>query len=224
MAERIVDAVVFDLGGVVMAGGSPDVLITRYPEHDPDLVRRIIIGEYGVEDGDHPWHQLERGEITYDQYRDHVKVELTAAGISRTDVLATERKPGESNEASAMGKLGPNHAMVELIEDLRAAGLATALLTNNVKEFRPRWWSMLPFEELFDAIVDSAFVGVRKPNPAIYELTLRQLGSIPPQRAAFLDDVVGNVDAARSLGWHGLHVVGLGDEAIARVRELAGLI
>ena len=54
-----------------------------------------------------------------------------------------------------------------------AAGYRTALLTNNVREWEPRWRAIFAVDELFEVVVDSAFVGLRKPDPAIYRLTLR---------------------------------------------------
>jgi FMN phosphatase YigB (HAD superfamily) len=62
--------------------------------------------------------------------------------------------------------------MLALIRDLRAAGLRTGLLTNNARELRSLWWDLLPYDELFDDIVDSSEVGLRKPNPAVYRLAL----------------------------------------------------
>ena len=55
---------------------------------------------------------------------------------------------------------------------LRAAGYRMALLTNNVREWELRWRALAPIDEIFELVVDSAFVGVRKPDPEIYELTV----------------------------------------------------
>ena len=51
-----------------------------------------------------------------------------------------------------------------------------AMLTNNVREWEPLWRTMLPVDEIFETVVDSAFVGYRKPEPQIYEITLERLG------------------------------------------------
>jgi putative hydrolase of the HAD superfamily len=91
--------------------------------------------------------------------------------------------------------------MIQLVRDLRGRGVRAALLTNNVREWEPLWRSKLPeVEELFEVIVDSAFVGVRKPDPAIYSLTLERLGGVAPERCVFLDDLEVNCEAARELG------------------------
>jgi putative hydrolase of the HAD superfamily len=78
-------------------------------------------------------------------------------------------------------------------------GLRLALLTNNVREWEPRWRAMLPVDELFEVVVDSSRVGLRKPDPRIYELTLERLG-LPAQACLFVDDVEHNIDAARTVG------------------------
>jgi beta-phosphoglucomutase-like phosphatase (HAD superfamily) len=74
------------------------------------------------------------------------------------------------------------------------------LLTNNVREWEPLWRSMLPVDEIFELIVDSAFVGMRKPEPEIYELTLERLGGVEAGECVFVDDTDLNCDAARELG------------------------
>ena len=74
-----------------------------------------------------------------------------------------------------------------------------ALLTNNVREWEPRWRAMLPVDEIFSVVVDSGFVGMRKPERGIYELTVERLG-VPAAECLFLDDIELNCDAARSLG------------------------
>jgi len=95
--------------------------------------------------------------------------------------------------------LHPNAELIAHLADLRSAGYRMGLLTNNVREWEPRWRAMLPVDELFDAVVDSAFVGLRKPDPAIYALTCERLG-VPPSECVLLDDVERNCDGARAFG------------------------
>lgn len=112
--------------------------------------------------------------------------------------------------------LRPNEAMLALLREVRAAGYATALLTNNVREWEPRWRAMLPVDELFGVVVDSAFVGLRKPDPAIYALTCERLG-VAPEACLFVDDLEPNVDAARALGMTAVRFRGA-EEGVADVR------
>ena len=202
-------AVIFDLGGVLMHNGGPADFTSRFPDVDPAVVLPILMGPYG-EDTDHPWHRVERGEITLEECRAANRLALAEAGLSLS-------APGAPTITFI-----PNDEMVALVVDLRAAGLHTGLLTNNVREFRERWWSVLPYADLFDDIIDSHELGMRKPNPAIYELALERLG-VTAAATAFLDDIETNVVAARGVGMHAFLVVGDGTEAIADVRRLAGL-
>jgi putative hydrolase of the HAD superfamily len=100
---------------------------------------------------------------------------------------------------SYFAHLEPNEPMIDYMRDLRARGYRLAICTNNVREWERLWRAMLPVDEIFDVVVDSGFVGVRKPEPRIYELTLERLG-IGPAAALFIDDIEINCDAARELG------------------------
>ena len=89
---------------------------------------------------------------------------------------------------------------------LRDRGYRMALLTNNVREWEPLWRAMLPVDEIFAVIVDSAFVGLRKPEPEIYELALERIGGgIGAADCLFVDDVEHNVIAAREMGMAAVH-------------------
>jgi putative hydrolase of the HAD superfamily len=112
--------------------------------------------------------------------------------------------------------------MVDLVHDLRDGGFRIGILTNNVREFREWWWPLMDFEAVFDTVVDSHEVAMRKPNPEIYHLTMDRLGA-EPARTAFLDDLQANVDAANAVGMHGILVEEDQSSAIARARRLAGL-
>jgi putative hydrolase of the HAD superfamily len=111
--------------------------------------------------------------------------------------------------------------MVACVHRVRARGCRTALVTNNAREFREAWLALLPFDEMFDVIVDSSEVGMRKPNPEIYRHALRELGGIEPTRAVFLDDFEGNVAAAIRLGLQGILV---GPDPTAAIAELDALL
>ncbi len=95
--------------------------------------------------------------------------------------------------------LHPNTALIDYMRTLRERGYRLAICTNNVREWEPLWRAKLPVDEIFDLVVDSAFVGVRKPDPEIYRLTLERL-SVEPARAVLVDDIEINCDAARAVG------------------------
>jgi len=94
-------------------------------------------------------------------------------------------------------------------------------VTNNVKEFGDGWRALIPVDELFEFVVDSSSVGVRKPDSRIFEIALGHLGELAPHEVVFLDDYQANVDAARSLGLQALTV---GPDLLAVIAELDELL
>jgi epoxide hydrolase-like predicted phosphatase len=217
MTSRAVDTVIFDLGGVIMKNGGPRDFTRRYPDHDPAVVAEIVMGPHHL-DTDHQWHRVERGEITFAECRAITKEKLDAAGIVTT--LPADPAPSTSTTPF---NFQLNNDMVAFIHDLKSAGIPIGILTNNVLEFREWWWPLMDFASVFDTIVDSHEVGMRKPNPAIYELTMSRLGATPT-RTAFLDDLEANVHAANALGMHGVHVEEDSTGAIAKARALTNLL
>jgi putative hydrolase of the HAD superfamily len=111
----------------------------------------------------------------------------------------------------------PRPAMVEAIRRIRARGLRAGALTNNWLSETPR--APHPVREHFDVFIESSVVGMRKPDPRIYELACRELGVTPP-RAAFLDDIGSNLKPARALGMATIKV-GAPEPAL---RELSALV
>ena len=148
--------------------------------------------------GEHPLFELERGRLTEAEFLEGVRTELEADLGHRPEMHGFKEIYFDA--------LDPNEPMIELMRSLRDRGFRMALLTNNVREWEPLWRSMLPVDEIFELIVDSAFVGMRKPEPEIYELTLERLREregledLTPPECLFVDDVEVNVDAARELG------------------------
>jgi putative hydrolase of the HAD superfamily len=215
VAEPDVNTVIFDLGGVLSLSGRALDVVHRFPDHPADEVMAVMLGDY-ARDSDHPWHRLERGEISLDDYRTAVGRLIAEAGLRMREPEPTTARSGLNFEFVR------SEAMLELVHDLRDHGCRLGVLTNNVREFRDRWRSIMDFDTLFDDVVDSHEVGLRKPHPAIYELSLRRLGATAEQ-AAFLDDMEVNVRAASALGMHGVLVDVDQQPAIDRVRSLVGL-
>lgn len=196
MSERV-EAVLFDFGGVFTESPFEAArALGRQLGIDPSLMMDTVFGPYD-DDTDHPWHRLERGEIPLMDAREAI----LALGESRgfeADLFRVLAALGRSS--------GPRREMIARARALRAAGLRTALVTNNALELREAWRPLLPLDELFDAVVDSCEVGFRKPDPRIFQHALALLGDVAPQRALFLDDYEGNLRAARALGITGVLV------------------
>jgi len=142
-----------------------------------------------------PLFKLERGQMTDPEF-----MALMQASIS--EVVGREVVLDNYGER-LMRELRANEPLLEYYAGLKARGIRLAILTNNVREWQPRWMPLLP-AGMFELIVDSGFEGVRKPEREIYELTLSRLG-MEPGDCAFVDDVEVNVVAARDLGMHGIH-------------------
>ncbi|HVN40686.1 MAG TPA: HAD family phosphatase [Myxococcota bacterium] len=210
--RRRFDAVLFDFGGVFTAspfGAFEEV--ARELGADPRAVLEIVFGSYEL-DTDHPWHQLERGELGLAEARAQIAALAAARGIELDPLHVLARM-------SAGG--GAREPLVARTRALRAEGYKTALVTNNAREFRSAWRNLLPLDELFDAVIDSSEVGVRKPNPAIFRRALDEVGGVAASRSIFLDDHPGNIAAARRLGMQGVLV---GEDPAAALAELEALL
>src|SRR5262249_45972460 len=203
-------AVLFDFGGVFTS--SPFSLFVEAAAElgtTPERMLDLVFGPYD-RDTDPPWHRLERGELALLEARDAIIALATDAGLAFDPlaILARMAKGG-----------GAREAVVAATRSLRTRGLRTALVTNNAREFSQGWRAMIPLAELFDAVIDSSEVGVRKPDPAIFALALREL-DVAPEHAILLDDFPGNVAAARRLGMHGVLVEDDPSDALAELEAL----
>jgi len=106
--------------------------------------------------------------------------------------------------------------MIELMRELKASGLRMAMLTNNVQEWEPLWRPMLPVDEIFETVVDSGFVGCRKPESQIYALTLERI-AMPAEACLFVDDVKVNCEGAEKAGMTAVHFQD-NEQAVAEIR------
>jgi putative hydrolase of the HAD superfamily len=199
-------SVIFDLGGVVV--GSPLHAIAVYEREGgiaPNAVNRVVVsaGPTGA------WQRLERGELSLDAFYAAFEADCEAAGV---EVDARELM------TRVAGATVPRPAMLEAIRRIRAAGLSAAALTNNWIAEEPGTRALRPH---FDVFVESSVVGLRKPDPRIFEHTCAELG-IRPGDAVFLDDIGSNLKAARALGMTTIRVVDA-DAALAELEAVLGL-
>lgn len=167
-----------------------------------------------ADEGEHPLYELERGRISEPDFLRKLGDYLEPALGHRPELHRFREIYFEA--------LHPNEPMIDLMREIRDDGRRMAMLTNNVREWEPLWRSMLPVDEIFELVVDSAFVGMRKPDPQIYELTLERLGGVPAGECLFVDDSDVNVDAARELGMTAVHYQH-NDQAIPEIRGTLGL-
>jgi putative hydrolase of the HAD superfamily len=167
------------------------------------------------EDGAHPLYELEMGRVTEVRFLERLADTLEPELDHRPELHRFSEIYFQA--------LHPNEPVIELMREIKATGRRMALLTNNVREWEPLWRAMLPVDEIFELVVDSAFVGMRKPDPAIYELTLERLGEgVSAGDCLFIDDLEINITAAEKLGMSAVRFVD-NEQAIPEIREALAL-
>lgn len=202
MTIGAVEAVIFDLGGVVLE--SPLHEIARFEEEHrlvPGIVNRTVFGA----GSDGAWARHERGELTRVEFLPLLAAELAAAGATVDTAELMSRI-----DAS----IRPRPAMIRAIRRLRASGLSTAAITNN--------WDPFPsggLRDEFDVFLESVTEGVRKPEPEIYRRCLHRLG-VAPDRVVMLDDLGPNLKPAKALGMRTIKV----EDAEVALSELAAAV
>ncbi len=188
-----IEAVIFDFGGVLSSPIAESFVHVQEAVGIAPEALGNAMATVTQRDGRNPLFALECGEVTEREF-------MADLGAVLSEQLG---RVVEMQEFSAhyFRHLQTNHEMIGLTRSLRARGYRTAMLTNNVREWEPRWRAMLPVDELFELIVDSAFVGMRKPDPGIFLLTLERLG-LPAEACLLIDDFAINCEGARALGMH----------------------
>jgi len=183
----VIRAALFDLGGVILS--SPFEAFAEYErvhELPPGFLRQVN----ATDPDTNAWAQLERGDVDLVQFGDLFSAEAMALGheVDGHDVLAL-----------LSGELRP--AMVEAVRRC-SERLITGLLTNNFIAADGRGMQDTQLSQvlgLFDAVIESSRVGVRKPDPLFYEIACESL-EIAPTEAVFLDDLGINLKPARAMG------------------------
>ena len=192
----MIRAVICDFGGVLT---SPLVgSFMKFQEHSGVSLEQLgaAMAKLAEEsDGQHPLFALEKGELSEAEFLRRLEDALGG------DVSL------EGFGERYFEHMHPNEEMIGEMRRLRERGLRMALLTNNVREWEPLWRAKLPdIDEIFEVIVDSAFVGMRKPEPGIYELTVERLGDgVAAADCLFVDDIEANCEMATELGMTAVH-------------------
>jgi len=198
-----VTAALFDFGGVILS--SPFEAFARY-EEDHDLPPRFLRTVNATDPDDNAWARLERSEVDLDGFATAFAAESEALG---------HRVPGHDVLGLLAGDVRPE--MVEAVRRCRER-LKTALLTNNVIGLESNR-AVAEIVALFDTVVESSVVGVRKPDPRFYEIACERL-DIDPTDAVFLDDLGINLKPARAMG---MTTIKVDDPAVA-IAELESVV
>jgi putative hydrolase of the HAD superfamily len=167
------------------------------PHRFAELMRRWL----GPDADRNPVHDLETGRVSAAEFERLLAAEL----IERTPA-----QPGAADRAAGMltrmfSGMRVEDSMMDVVRTVRASGVRTGLLSNSwgLDYERDGW------DALFDTVVISGEVGLRKPDPAIYALAAERLG-LPPEQIVFVDDLHPNVRAAAAAGMVGVQHVDLG--------------
>ena len=186
-----VRAVISDFGGVLTSPLLDSFLAFQNSSGISLEALGLAMAAVAARQGANPLFELETGRMTEQQFLDSLSAQLT-------NQLGREVRLQGFGEQYFDG-LQPNQRLIDYMRELRGRGYRMAICTNNVREWEPLWRAKLPVDEIFDVVVDSGFVGTRKPDREIYEITLERLDVAAPA-AVFIDDIEVNCTAAAELG------------------------
>ena len=210
-------AIICDFGGVLTSPLVGSFMAFQDQTGIPAEALGTAMARIYERDGAHPLYELEKGHVTEHDFLATLRTELAVE-------LGHEPELHDFKEIYFKA-LDPNEEMIAEMARVRDAGYRMAMLTNNVREWEPLWRAMLPVDEIFELVVDSAFVGMRKPEPEIYHLTLdrirkhdpAELGDLEFSECLFIDDFEVNCAAARELGIHAVRFAS-NEQALAEIR------
>jgi len=202
----VIRAALFDFGGVIST--SPFEAFTRY-EVENELPENFLRGLNSTNPDTNAWARHERNELNFDEFCDAYEEEARAAGhtIDAREVIGC-----------LSGDI--RHEMVEAIRRCHER-LRTGLITNNMSPMDRSEDAPFPFwRDLFDVIIESSIVGVRKPDQRIYEIACEELG-VQPDEIVFLDDLGVNLKPAKQMGMTTIKVIDA-DKALAELEAAVG--
>lgn len=223
----MIKAVLFDFGGVILS--SPFEAFNEY-EDAHGLPRDLIRTINSTNPDNNAWARLERSEVTPGEFGELFAVEAAEHGH-------------EVDGRAILGLLGGEirSEMVTAVRRIRAAGFKTAVLTNNVLSHKSersgsgasaqgsgvtssdpkRAVALAEVMSLFDTVVESARVGIRKPEEGFYRIALEELSITAPE-AVFLDDLGINLKPARAMGMTTIKVLDA-EQALADLEAAIGI-
>ena len=207
-----VEAVISDFGGVLTSPLAGAFAAFQDQSGVPLAELGTAMATLARTHGANPLFELETGRLTEADFLANLAGQLSEQLDREVDLDGF----GERYFAA----LEPNEDFIAYLRELRARGYRLAICTNNVREWAPRWQAMVPVQELFEVVVDSAFVGARKPEPEIYRVTLERLG-LPAAATLLIDDIEDNCAGARALGLGAVWFQGT-EQAIADTEAALG--
>lgn len=159
-----------------------------------EVFKRVVLG--AARGPESPFSKVETGQIDQDEFDREVAQILSDACGRAVDP--------EGLKLRLFAGIGPDAAMVDAVRRARSAGIRTGLISNS-------WggreagesYRQAPLDELFDAVVISGEVGMRKPDPEIYLFAADKV-AVAPDACVFVDDFAVNVEGAERVGMRGI--------------------
>ena len=211
--DSLITAVLFDFGGVITT--SPFEAFARYELElgvPPDSIRKIN----STNPDDNAWAKMERSEVTLPEFCELFEAEAQSMGLELS---------GEKVLGCLSGDVRPQ--MVRALGILKGQ-LPIGCITNNMKSGHGSGMSrtedqaaaIAEIMTMFEVVIESAKVGIRKPDPRIYEMACTEL-KVDPRNCAYLDDLGINCKPAANLGMTAIKVVDP-DEALDDLERAVG--
>ena len=209
----MIEAVIWDFGGVFTA--SPFEAFERY-EREKGIPVGVIRKINSTNHENNAWAMFERSDLDFAGFDAAYAAEALALGF---------QIPGRDVVALLAGEFRP-----EMIEALRRikTRFKTGCITNNMPADAAgggtaahRSIYAREIMEMFDVVIESSKIGIRKPDPRIYQMMCEKLG-VKPDACVYLDDLGGNLKPARAMGMTTIKVVS-GPQAIAELEAATGM-
>ena len=196
----MIRAVLWDFGGVITS--SPFEAFNQY-ERENSFPLNFIRGVNSRNPDTNAWAQFERNQITVDEFDQRFAEESKQLGhcISGKTVLSLIAGEVRPEMVEAL-KLLKNKLTIGCITNNMLSGKGAGMARNS-----KRAEAMQQVLDLFDVVIESSKIGIRKPDPRIYQIACDQLG-IAPNEAVFLDDLGVNLKPARAMGMSTIKVLG----------------
>jgi putative hydrolase of the HAD superfamily len=211
-------ALLLDIGGVILRSGR-ELLLAR-TRSDPRLVEFVQRTDFAGP-GDARWQAMLAHEITERAYWEEMATvighELGEDGWRTRDLIVWLYHAPESDWLI--------EDMVELMAEVKDAGLQLAALTNDMLDFHGQAWvDQQRWLDVFDVVVDASTTGVLKPDPGAYQLAIDALG-LRPGEIVYLDDMPVNVRGGAAVGLQAVEVLyDDRDYAMNQARQRLGLV
>lgn len=214
MSDVNVQAVIWDFGGVLTS--SPFEAFNRF-EAERGLPKDFIRTINATNPDSNAWALFERSEISLDAFDRTFAEEAEALGGAVTGREVVELLAGDIRPAMVTAlKKCKEHFKVGCITNNVSAGEGAGMARSHDKAA-----AVADVMALFDHVIESSKVGIRKPDPRIYEMACEALG-VDPSRSVYLDDLGINLKPARALGMTTIKVLN-GDQGLADLEAAVGM-